>query len=95
MSEVKDYSGRRISQLAISRMQPQMLKDTGGTLKYAPAYDALLPYIRRVGIEDDVSLLVPGEFHADTSPSSRCSGKGTRACALTRRHLTGWSPGST
>lgn len=36
--------------------------------RFTPAYDALLPYVRRVGIEDDVSLLTPGEYHADTSP---------------------------
>jgi formylglycine-generating enzyme required for sulfatase activity len=82
MSEVKDYGGRRISQLAISRMHPQMLRDTGGTLKYAPAYDALLPYIRRVGIEDDVSLLVPGEFHADTSPLIQMLRKGHQGVFL-------------
>jgi formylglycine-generating enzyme required for sulfatase activity len=45
-----------------------MAAATGGILKYAPAYDALLPYIRRVSIEDDVSLLFPGEYHAETSP---------------------------
>ncbi len=40
---------------------------TGGRLKYSPAYDVLIHYIRRVGIEDDVSLLTPGEYHGDTS----------------------------
>jgi len=43
-------------------------KTLGGTaVRYTPAYEALLPYIRRVNIEDDVGLLVPGEYHADTS----------------------------
>jgi len=34
---------------------------------YTPAYEALIPYIRRVNIEDYVGLHVPGEYHADTS----------------------------
>ena len=82
MSEAQDYGGRRISPLAISRMHPRMLEATGGVLKYAPAYDALLPYIRRVGIEDDVSLLVPGEFHADTSPLIQMLRKGHQGLRL-------------
>jgi formylglycine-generating enzyme required for sulfatase activity len=65
---VTNYSGRRISQMGIDRMHPRMRAETRGILKYTPAYEALLPYLRRVGIEDDVSLLTPGEYHADTSP---------------------------
>lgn len=65
---VTNYAGRRISELGIKRLHPKMRDDTQGILKYTPAYDALIPYIRRVGIEDDVSLLTPGEYHADTSP---------------------------
>ncbi len=64
---VPDYRGRRISDLAISRLHPAMRAHTQGVLRYTPAYEALLAYVRRVGIEDDVSLLVPGEYHADTS----------------------------
>jgi len=64
---VKDYRGRRLSDLAIQRMHPKMLEDTSGILQYSPAYDALVPYVRRVSIEDDVSLLVPAEFYANTS----------------------------
>jgi formylglycine-generating enzyme required for sulfatase activity len=63
-----NYVGRRISQMGIDRLHPKMRADTQGILKYTPAYDALIPYVRRVGIEDDVSLLTPGEYHADTSP---------------------------
>ncbi len=65
--QVPDYQGRRLSKLDVQRRHPQMRKDLGGMAKYTPAYDALIPYVRRVGIEDDVSLLVPGEYHADTS----------------------------
>ncbi len=66
--KVPGYKGRRISGLGVARMHPAMKKATGGVLEYTPAYEALIPYVRRVGIEDDVSLLVPGEYHADTSP---------------------------
>ena len=51
----------------VPRLHPDMLAATGGKLRYSPAYDVLIHYIRRVGIEDDVSLLTPGEYHADTS----------------------------
>ena len=66
--QVPHYRGRRLSTLGVQRLHQKMRKDTDGYLKYTPAYDALLPYVRRVGIEDDVSLLIPGEYHADTSP---------------------------
>jgi len=65
---VVGYEGHRLSKLGVDRLHPVMRQDTEGYLKYTPAYDTLIPYIRRVGIEDDVSLLVPGEYHADTSP---------------------------
>lgn len=66
--QVIDYKGSFPSTLGLRRMQPEMKEQNGGRIKYTPAYEALLPYIRRVGIEDDVSLLIPGELHADTSP---------------------------
>jgi formylglycine-generating enzyme required for sulfatase activity len=51
----------------VPRLHKDMMRDTGGKMTYTPAYDVLIHYIRRVGIEDDVSLLTPGEYHADTS----------------------------
>jgi formylglycine-generating enzyme required for sulfatase activity len=36
-------------------------------IKFTPAYEALHPYVRRGGSESDAHLLMPGEFHADTS----------------------------
>ena len=51
-------------------------------MKYTPAYDALIPYVRRVGIEDDVSLLVPGEYHADTSELVQMLRKGHHGVRL-------------
>lgn len=38
-----------------------------GRLYFTPAYEALFPLVRRIDIEDDVDLPLPGEFHADTS----------------------------
>ncbi len=54
--------------MSIQRLHPQMKAATGGRLKYTPAYEALRAYVRVPAVEDDVSLLVPGEFHAGTSP---------------------------
>jgi formylglycine-generating enzyme required for sulfatase activity len=62
------YKGLPGSKLDTDRMHPDQLAATGGLLRYTPAYEALVPRVRRVGIEDGVSLLVPGELHADTSP---------------------------
>lgn len=82
VSQRPDYAGRRISDLGVQRMHPQVYEATRGVLRYTPAYEALLPYIRRVGIEDDVSLLVPGEFHADTSELSQTLLKGHHGVQL-------------
>ena len=66
--KVPAYKGLMLSGLGLQRLHPTMKKETGGRIRYTPAYEALLPYLRRVGIEDDASLLTPGEYHADTSP---------------------------
>ncbi len=66
------------------RLTPEMLSQTQGRMTYTPAYDALIHYIRRVGIEDDVSLLVPGEYHADTSPLIQLLGKNHHGVHLDR-----------
>ena len=63
-----DYTGHALARLGATRLHPDLAKHFGGRrVRYTPAYEALLPYVRRVGIEDEVSLLVPGEYHADTS----------------------------
>ncbi len=65
---VQNYRGRELTRLGAARLHPATRKELGGTaVRYTPAYEALLPYIRRVNIEDHVGLLVPGEYHADTS----------------------------
>lgn len=80
---VPGYHGHRVSQMEIDRLHPQMRADTQGILKYTAAYEALLPYLRRVGIEDDVSLLTPGEYHADTSPLVQMLKRGHHDVELT------------
>ena len=79
---VANYEGLPLTRLGASRIDPSIPSKfadrfqpcTGmphpyGELKmrYTPAYDALIPFIRRVNIEDGVLLLRPGEYHADTS----------------------------
>jgi formylglycine-generating enzyme required for sulfatase activity len=81
-SQVPEYRGQALSGLALKRLYPEILADTGGYLRYAPAYDALVPYLRRVGVEDDVSMLTPGEYHADTSPLVQLLRKGHQGVAL-------------
>ena len=66
--EVSGYRGRRLTELAAKRLHPEVRRALGGErVRYTPAYEALVPFVRRVGIEDDVHMLVPGEYHADTS----------------------------
>ncbi|MBD3377801.1 SUMF1/EgtB/PvdO family nonheme iron enzyme [candidate division KSB1 bacterium] len=77
-----DYQGMKISTLGEQRMHPLMKSVTHGKVYYTPAYDALLPYIRRVGIEDDVKMLFPGEYHTDTSPLIQMLQKGHQGVKL-------------
>ena len=80
----KNYAGRRISGLGSTRMHPRMKAATKGRIRYTPAYDALLPYVRRVSIEDEVAMLVPGEYHADTSELVQILRKGHHGVRLGR-----------
>jgi len=73
---VLGYKGLPVSKMEIDRLLPEIREATGGVFKYTPAYEALLGYVRRVGIEDDVSMLVPGEYHADVSPLIQLLKKG-------------------
>ncbi|MHC4533014.1 MAG: SUMF1/EgtB/PvdO family nonheme iron enzyme [Planctomycetota bacterium] len=74
---VKNYSGRELTKLGSTRLHPTVVKALGGTkVRYTPAYEALIPYIRRVNVEDHVGLLTPGEYHADTSELIQLLSKG-------------------
>ncbi|TWU42528.1 SUMF1/EgtB/PvdO family nonheme iron enzyme [Novipirellula artificiosorum] len=64
------------------RLDQQMMRDTGGRMTYTPAYDALIHYIRRVGVEDAVGMHRPGEYHADTSPLVQLLRKGHQGVEL-------------
>ena len=64
---VPDYRGRVPGRLDITRMHREHKSLDEGHIRYTPAYEALLPYIRRVNVGDNVSLLAPGHYHADTS----------------------------
>ncbi len=65
---VEAYEGRELTKLGAERLHPSVRRALGGSsAKYTPAYEVLIPFIRRVNIEDHVGLLVPGEYHADTS----------------------------
>jgi len=73
----KNYRGRLLTKLGQNRLHPVVREALGGMwVKYTPAYEALVPYIRRVNVEDHVGLLVPGEYHADTSELIQMLSKG-------------------
>jgi len=79
------YRGRQLTRLGATRLHPEARRFLGGTaVRYTPAYEALLPYIRRVNIEDDVEMLVPGEYHADTSELIQMLRKGHHGVRLGR-----------
>jgi len=77
----QNYEGLPLSNLGASRLYPELRGrcDKFAPYKsdfqyigdrktlYTPAYEALIPHIRRVNVEDYVGLHVPGEYHADTS----------------------------
>jgi formylglycine-generating enzyme required for sulfatase activity len=78
-----DYKGRQLARLGASRLHSELVEHFDGTrIKYTPAYETLAPYIRRVGIEDDVELLPPGEYHANTSELIQMLRKGHHGVKL-------------
>ena len=78
-----DYGGHPLARLGAERLHPSIEKHFGGKqIKYTPAYEALVPYVRRVGIEDEVDVLVPGEYHADTSELIQILNKGHHGVKL-------------
>jgi formylglycine-generating enzyme required for sulfatase activity len=82
IEQVPDYIGQKLSDLAIARLSPAVRAQTKGYARNSPGYDALVPYLRRVNVEDDVSLLTPGEYHADTSPLVQMLRKGHQGVTL-------------
>lgn len=65
--QVDAYTGRYPGRLDFKRLHPSHVAKYNNKVLYTPAYEALLPYIRRVNAGDDVSMLEPGEYHVNTS----------------------------
>ena len=91
----QNYEGLPLSNLGASRLDPELIPNFApyesdhkyiGTIKmrYTPAYEALIPFIRRVNVEDHVGLHVPGEYHADTSELIQMLEKGHHGVELDR-----------
>ncbi|MGM0487041.1 MAG: SUMF1/EgtB/PvdO family nonheme iron enzyme [Planctomycetota bacterium] len=81
-SLVENYEGLPLTRLGARRLDAVLREQHGnrfqpcngmphpyGSLKtrYTPAYEALIPFVRRPNIEDAAGLPRPGEYHADTS----------------------------
>lgn len=62
-----EYEGRYPGRWDFQRLHPDLIEKYDNKVLYTPAYEALLPYIRRVNAGDDVSILEPGEYHVNTS----------------------------
>lgn len=62
-----NYKGRYPGRWDYQRLHPDLIQKFDNKVLYTPAYEALLPYIRRVNAGDDVSILEPGEYHVNTS----------------------------
>ena len=77
-----DYKGLPLSNLGATRLHQSMAEVAGGNMKYTPAYDELIKYIRRVNVEDDVDLLTPGEYYAGSSELIQLLKKGHRGVEL-------------
>ena len=94
---VGDYAGLPLSKLGATRLDPSLVKSGvqrftecrgmpapygARRTHYSPSYEALIPYIRRVNIEDDAHLLRPGEYHANTSELIQMLEKGHHGVQL-------------
>ena len=94
---VGDYAGLPLTKLGAGRIDPSIpskfperfqpcdgMPHPYGKLRthYTPAYEALIPYIRRVNVEDGAHLLLPGEYHADTSELIQILKKGHHGVSL-------------
>lgn len=84
------YEGLPLSKLGASRLDPSLRQSPerfashtpehpligDRKTRYTPAYEALVPFVRRVNIEDYVGLHVPCEYHANTSELMQMLDKG-------------------
>jgi formylglycine-generating enzyme required for sulfatase activity len=79
---VENYQGRQPGRLDLTRMRDEHRDLNSGRIRYTPAYESLVPYIRRVNVGDDVSMLSPGFYHADTSELIQILQKGHHGVRL-------------
>lgn len=88
-----DYRGLPLSKLGADRLWPEVAVLLPSCqpphpllgnkcYPYTPAYEALIPFIRRVNIEDDVCLLNPCEYSVDTSELVQMLRKGHYGVSL-------------
>ncbi len=98
------YQGLTLSKLGADRLEPELRQTFPSVVPasklhgdrrmlYTPAYEALIPFIRRVNIEDYVGLHVPGEYHADTSELVQMLEKGHQNVRLDDEawdHIVTW-----
>ncbi|MBM4090597.1 MAG: hypothetical protein FJ276_14420 [Planctomycetes bacterium] len=102
LSLVGAYLGLPMTKLGATRLDPSLAKafpdrfspcgvmpEPYGHLRtlYTPAYEALIPFVRRPNVEDGVGLLVPGEYHADTSELMQLLSKGHHGVVLDAESL--------
>ena len=80
-----NYHGQRLDMHGVKRAHPEFSKLFGLMTKYTPAYDAMLPYVRRVGVEDDAEMLNPGVYAAENSELFQMMRKGHYGVNLDER----------
>jgi formylglycine-generating enzyme required for sulfatase activity len=88
-----NYEGRYPGRYDFQRMHPEHKEKFNNKVLYTPAYEALLPYIRRVNAGDDVSMLEPGEYHANTSELVQVLKEGHKGIQLNKEswsRITAW-----
>ena len=80
--------------LDLNRLRNEHRSLNGGRIRLYPGLRGVgVPYIRRVNVGDDVSLLTPGYYHADTSELVQLLQKGHHGIAMEREaweRLTTW-----
>ncbi|MDX1284196.1 MAG: SUMF1/EgtB/PvdO family nonheme iron enzyme [Draconibacterium sp.] len=91
--QVANYTGRYPGRLDYMRLHPSHIEKYDNKVLYTPAYEVLLPYIRRVNAGDDVSILEPGEYHANTSELIQVLKEGHKGIKLDKesmQRITTW-----
>lgn len=83
-----EYTGRYPGRYDYMRLHPELKEKYDNKVLYTPAYEALLPYIRRVNAGDDVSILEPGEYHTGTSELVQLLKEGHKGIELDRESMS-------